>query len=117
MNPYAPYEDLPALLRAAAVPVEDLALWTTSELLRKAAERRGEVPQPKAQALPPPRAADPELQPPSRAQRSAPGTKVAVSIRSLRLPAELEVAVDEKARRQGTTLNAIAVQALRAYVG
>lgn len=97
-SPYGRWETLTALLEAADVPAKDLDRHTTPELLRLAEARLQSAPRA------------------GRAPRRPRDERPAYSIRSIRVLKSVEMAVDEKARAGGTTLNAVVCQLLQEYL-
>jgi hypothetical protein len=94
-NPYSPYAGLAELVDAAGVPVSSINSYPTEQLLRLARERQTKA-----------------LAPDTSARRDKP----AWATRSIRILDSLERAVDAKARREGTNLNAVVGRLLKEYV-
>lgn len=95
---YAPYAGVKELLEAAGLTYADLPRYRTAELLKIAAARRA--------------AAEEATNPPAK----PPTFDGPMSVRSVRMPATLETAVDNKARSNAQTLNGVVNLLLRNWV-
>lgn len=101
MNPYHPYHDLQELLEAAGVPYADRNKYSTDKLFSLASARKFSEEQVAAT---------------SHTLTQDEMSRGPWNIRSVRIPISVEEAVDAKAKKAGTTLNALVNRALRLYL-